>query len=234
MTDEYSPRDAIVAQLDSLDKRVELLQKLAETEQKLAMAEKKLAYVDRMGLKLGMLKTADKPEPVVAHYWEEGCDQDRIFKEWSASIGHEFVLAKLQEKLTAALDCLQAEEEWRLASAEESETLRIRANRMREQFLSGKFPPVAELGVVEALEKKVRDLEWHQQCNLKDEANMLGVIKLYRDHIALIEGVFHAVWMIARRTEKEAARNLSILDELRKVKSWFNPPPSCTKTNSTP
>jgi hypothetical protein len=71
-----------------------------QLERELADAKEKLAYVDKMGLRFGMMETTDKPEPCLAHVWSEESDFMRIFNEWSDSIGHEARLERVEEKLT--------------------------------------------------------------------------------------------------------------------------------------
>ena len=53
----------------------------------LEKANEKLAYLHSIGLRLGMMKTSNKPEPYLAHYWAEESDEHRMFLEWSHSIG---------------------------------------------------------------------------------------------------------------------------------------------------
>lgn len=60
----------------------------------LAAAQHKLDYVHKMGIRFGMMSSSDKPEPYLAHTWDENSDHERMFREWSDSIGWEEQLAK--------------------------------------------------------------------------------------------------------------------------------------------
>lgn len=68
----------------------------------LATAEAKVAYVERMGLRFGMMKTTDKPEPYLAHVWDENSDHERMFAEWTASIDWEDKVAAANKRAEAA------------------------------------------------------------------------------------------------------------------------------------
>ncbi len=52
-----------------------------------AEAQAKLDYVHNMGLRFGMMNSSDKPEPYLSHFWTDDSDHERMFREWSASIG---------------------------------------------------------------------------------------------------------------------------------------------------
>lgn len=58
----------------------------------------KLDYAHGMGLRFVMMKTSDKPEPYLAHVWDEKSDHERMFREWSHSIGWENEVAKLKSE----------------------------------------------------------------------------------------------------------------------------------------
>ncbi len=70
----------------------------AENEEQKA----KLDYVHGMGLRFGMMKTSDKPEPYLAHVWDKDSDNERMFREWSHSIGWEDTVAALRQQLADA------------------------------------------------------------------------------------------------------------------------------------
>lgn len=53
----------------------------------------KLDYVHKLGLRFCMMQTSDEPEPHLAHTWELSSDHERMFREWSDSIGWEKALA---------------------------------------------------------------------------------------------------------------------------------------------
>lgn len=65
----------------------------------LAEANKKLAYVKGMGLQFSMMKTSDKPEAYLCHTWDKNSDHEKMFEQWSNSIGWENEVAKLKEEL---------------------------------------------------------------------------------------------------------------------------------------
>lgn len=67
-------------------------------------AKKRLAYVYAMGLRFGMMKTSDKPEPYLAHTWTEDSAHERMFREWSESIGLCAEAARLTKEHQAAID----------------------------------------------------------------------------------------------------------------------------------
>lgn len=71
---------------------------------KLQEQERKLAYVRKVGLKLGMMKSADKPSPYLAHVWDETSDHARMFREWSRSIGWEDRVENLIKEVYAEKD----------------------------------------------------------------------------------------------------------------------------------
>ena len=87
--DEVKSVDSCVAQLTA---QAEALQ----------VANEKLDYVHKMGLRFGMMKTSDKPEPYLAHTWAEDSDYERMFREWSDSIGWQDAVAKLTARAEAA------------------------------------------------------------------------------------------------------------------------------------
>jgi hypothetical protein len=62
-----------------------------------SMSEK-LAYVHSMGLRFGMMESSDRPEPYLAHEWTVDSDHERMFREWSHSIGWEDRVAKLEKE----------------------------------------------------------------------------------------------------------------------------------------
>jgi len=68
----------------------------------LAQAKEKLEYVHSMGLRFGMMKSSDRPEPYLAHDWTEDSDFMRMSREWSAGIGMEVKVEKLTADLAAA------------------------------------------------------------------------------------------------------------------------------------
>ncbi len=65
-------------------------------------AQAKLSYVASIGLRFGMIKTSDKPEPYLAHTWDTDSDHERMFREWSNSIGLEAKIAARNAELNAA------------------------------------------------------------------------------------------------------------------------------------
>lgn len=74
----------------------------------IAELREKVAYVEGMGIRFGMMQSSDKPTPYLAHVWDENSDHERMFREWSDSIGWEdTVAAKDAEiaRLITALDC---------------------------------------------------------------------------------------------------------------------------------
>lgn len=77
-----------------------LTSKLAELTKERDEQKAKLDYVQSMGLRFGMMKTSDKPEPYLAHTWSEDSDYERMFREWTDSIGWEDGAAKLKSALT--------------------------------------------------------------------------------------------------------------------------------------
>jgi superfamily I DNA/RNA helicase len=76
---------------------------LADTLKILTDANAKLDYVSKMGLRFGMMSTSDKPEPYLAHTWAEDSDHERMFREWTDSIGWEKEVEKLRDQLAKAL-----------------------------------------------------------------------------------------------------------------------------------
>lgn len=76
-------------------------------ERELAEAREKLEYVASMGLRFGMMKSSDKPEPYLAHVWDENSDHERMFREWSKSIGLDARLKKITEQRDRLADILQ-------------------------------------------------------------------------------------------------------------------------------
>lgn len=87
------------------EKQAEIERLTAERDalkQQLAEAEAKLAYVNSMGLRLGMMEASDKPEPYLAHTWTDDSDHERMFREWSRSIGWENRVEGLQKQLAAS------------------------------------------------------------------------------------------------------------------------------------
>ncbi len=57
-----------------------------------AEAQAKLDYVHNMGLRFGMMTSSDEPAPYLAHTWTEDSAHERMFREWSASIGGQWFL----------------------------------------------------------------------------------------------------------------------------------------------
>jgi hypothetical protein len=72
----------------------------AEREKAGKDAQEKLDYVYKLGLRFGMMKSSDKPEPYLMHEWDENSSHARMFREWSHSIGWENTVAKLNAELT--------------------------------------------------------------------------------------------------------------------------------------
>lgn len=56
---------------------------IAEVERLQSIAD----YCSGMGLTFGIMKTSDRPEGFLAHTWAENSDHERMFREWSESIG---------------------------------------------------------------------------------------------------------------------------------------------------
>ena len=75
--------------------------------------DEKLAYVQKMGLRFGMMKSSDKPEPYLVHTWDKDSDHERMFREWSASIGWESRVEKLTTALRICRNALYTENEVR-------------------------------------------------------------------------------------------------------------------------
>jgi len=61
--------------------------KAVDWKAKYEEAQAKLDYVHNMGLRFGIMTSSDKPEPYLSHYWMEDSDHERMFREWSESIG---------------------------------------------------------------------------------------------------------------------------------------------------
>lgn len=64
----------------------------------------KVRYVEGMGLRFGMLKTSDRPEPYLAHEWVDDSDYMRMFREWTQCIGMPEQLAKAEKERDEALE----------------------------------------------------------------------------------------------------------------------------------
>ncbi len=73
-----------------------------ELLKELADAKAKLEYVHGMGIRFGMMKTTDRPEPYLAHTWMENSTFNRMFEEWTDSIGWETRVAKLEAELASS------------------------------------------------------------------------------------------------------------------------------------
>ena len=73
-----------------------LVKGLHTLERELAEAKEKLDYVHAMGIRFALMKSSDKPEPYLMHVWSEDSDHDKMFREWSHSIGWEDNEAKLK------------------------------------------------------------------------------------------------------------------------------------------
>lgn len=106
----------------------------------LATAEAKVAYVEKMGLRFGMMKSSDKPEPYLAHVWDESSDHERMFREWSDSIGWEDKVAAEKQRAEAAEARVRELggkcDEWTRLYAEQA--ARLRAVTEALQFYAGK------------------------------------------------------------------------------------------------
>lgn len=59
----------------------------------------KLDHVHKMGLRFGMMKSSDRPEPYLMHTWTKDSDHERMFEEWSHSIGWEQTVDKLKARI---------------------------------------------------------------------------------------------------------------------------------------
>ena len=81
---------------------------ITEMTSQLAAAMEKVSYVENMGLRFGIMKTSDCPEGRLAHTWDEDSDHERMFREWSESIGLDVQVEKLTAELSAAKEALAA------------------------------------------------------------------------------------------------------------------------------
>ncbi len=82
---------------------------LAAVRAENAEQKAKLDYVHSMGLRFGMMKSSDRPEPYLMHDWDEDSDHERMFREWTHSIGWETKVEKLRaenERLRRERDAL--------------------------------------------------------------------------------------------------------------------------------
>lgn len=90
-------------EIDALNARVETLEKENKEQTKIITEYKeKLDYVDSIGIRFGMMKTTDKPHPYLAHYWDENSTFQRMFDEWTDSIGWEDKLDKANKRAEEA------------------------------------------------------------------------------------------------------------------------------------
>ena len=90
------PQSSSTPRTDACPSSIGFLSNLARTlELELGEANKKLAYVERIGMQIGYMKSSDKPEPYLAHTWTDDSDHEKIYREWSSSIG-------LRQQLTTA------------------------------------------------------------------------------------------------------------------------------------
>jgi hypothetical protein len=61
--------------------------------------KEKVAYVEKMGVQFGIMKTSDCPGGYLAHTWHKDSDHERMFQEWSDSIGWEDTVKKLKDEI---------------------------------------------------------------------------------------------------------------------------------------
>lgn len=98
-----SERDALLAEQKTLTEVINIQasrdkpirDNLIKRTTELTAANEKLAYVHSMGLRFGMMTSSDRPKPYLMHTWTDDSDHERMFREWSHSIGWE-------QRLTAA------------------------------------------------------------------------------------------------------------------------------------
>lgn len=93
-----------------------------------AEAQAKLDYVHNMGLRFGMMNSSDKPEPYLSHFWTDDSDHERMFREWSASIGG-------QTSLEAGIKRMEAELARIIAAAHEAGWNGVENSKDLAQFI---------------------------------------------------------------------------------------------------
>jgi hypothetical protein len=98
-----------------------LTAELAALRQRLAEVEGERAYAHSMGLRFGIMKTSDKPEGQLQHYWEEWSDHERMFREWTEATGAVAQLEREKQRAEAAeaklgkvRECLAIDSPWPL------------------------------------------------------------------------------------------------------------------------
>ena len=91
----------------SIGRIVELRKELTAVKQQLAEANEKLAYAKNYGLSIGRMVTTDKPEGFWAHEHVKGSTLDRIFDEWSDSIGIKEQLNEVTKQRDGLADALK-------------------------------------------------------------------------------------------------------------------------------
>lgn len=157
-------RDALEEFFDGHEPKL----RLQELRAALAEAQAKLDYVASMGLQFGMMKSSDKPEPYLAHVWHEDSDHERMFREWSHSIGWERRVEQAETELAATKQELSA--------------TKTERDKLKEE--------IGEYEIEAALRNSMGSDEALQQANATS-ANLVGMLDRSTDKVSRLQEELH-------------------------------------------
>lgn len=59
---------------------------LHEKDAEIVLLKEKVDYCESMGLSFGIMKTSNRPEGFLQHYWEPFSDHERMFRDWTETM----------------------------------------------------------------------------------------------------------------------------------------------------